>query len=188
VNRGVKIVVLALVAAFVGCGIIGLLAMFIAARTASNLVKEGAEAATVAAEIADFDLPEGYESTFAVDIGGTKMVTLEDASDSDAPTIWMIESPRDIDDFDTLANTMASMTGAGTVDTSGLEEVERRVVEVRGQAGTVTVREGSSETGGDVKQVQLEFVGKSGPALVLVVGSGENWDQTAIDAFVDSIR
>lgn len=184
----VKWAVVALAALFVGLAVLAFLGMFVATRQATKMVKEGPAAADLAAEITEYELPLNYEPRFGVEIMGTKMVTLEDASDPTAATYWLLESKEEAGDFDTLANTMASMTGAGAVDTSGLTKVSGRDLTIRGKPATITLREGPSAEGAGIREVQLEFEGKSGPAMLLVVGPAENWDQPSIDQFIQSLH
>jgi hypothetical protein len=64
---------------------------------------------------------------------------------------------------------------------------EEQVV-IKGEPVTLTVRESTAEDGEPMRQVTGLFQGKGGPAMLLVMGQANAWDQAVLDQFIASIR
>ena len=66
--------------------------------------------------------------------------------------------------------------------------IETGPVTVRGQDATLVISEGVTSEGESYRQEAAAFQGQGGPALVVISGPVESWDQALVDAFLASIR
>jgi hypothetical protein len=69
-----------------------------------------------------------------------------------------------------------------------MQVVGTEEVTLRGQQVTLTVSEGQSSSGGGFRQKAGVFQGKSGAAMIMILGPIDNWDQPAIEAVISSMR
>lgn len=156
------------------------------------------QARAVAAQIADYDLPEGYREAMGIDLMGMKMAMIapEGITTSGASgglpaglMIMLAQMPPGGGDAAAMQAQMQSAMGqqggfgggqmqpAGTVD-----------ITIRGQPVTLQRSEGSAKNGQPVKMLAGAFEGKSGPAMVTVYASADGWDEAQAMAFLRSMR
>jgi hypothetical protein len=148
-------------------------------------------AAQTAHAIADYDLPEGYQEEFAMNILTTSMVfisPMESGSYRLKPTI-MLSQFRTIGSEEQIREQMrqsyAQQKGLGNVK---MDLVDVKKMNIRGQESEVATYEGSTEDGAAFRQVISTFPGKDGVAMLMITGPTEYWDEEAIDAFIESIH
>ena len=66
--------------------------------------------------------------------------------------------------------------------------IENRTATMRGQEVNVVTSEGTNSDRVVYRQIMVGFQGKGGPALLVFSDAVENWDQDAVDAFLQSIQ
>ncbi len=186
-NRAAKIVVIILIVGFAGLGVVALASLF-AAGQATSSVAEADEALQIAGQIAEFDIPEGYEPSFGIEAEGTKLAVFVNPDDPSDMEYWLLETKDQAQDIDSIAATIASLTTGGHVDATDVSLVAQGEVTVRGQPGLQVLREGPGPDEYGIRHAQLNFMGKGGPSVLLVVGRPYNWDQTEVDAVFGSVR
>lgn len=163
-----------------------LLAFLISACSVNAAIStnEG-KVAISAAEIADFDLPNGFRPEFSANYEGYLLVSY-DSKDGQSHLI-LIQSDKEAD-----SEKLASMVGQiapGSYDPqTGMEIVETRTTIVRDQEVTMYITEGVTPEGDTYRQMVVAFQGNGGPALVMLSEPVAQWNQELVDAFVASIR
>lgn len=174
------------------------LAVFLFGRVGQKF-KEGmktdpASAAKAAHEIADYELPPGYQEEVSMDFFFYTMVMIRDTSTSSSslskPMITLAQFQAGMDkeqmeqQFRQSAEQQAGQRGYT------MRVVETKKMTIRGVETEVVIYEGTSENGkGSVmRQLITAFPGKNGTAMLMIVGSPRNWDQEEIDAFIESIH
>jgi hypothetical protein len=141
----------------------------------------------IAAQIADYQVPEGYSEQYAVELAGYQLVSLV------GPTpnchLFLAQAPADADiDIDELQRQAREMNGDQKVELKNVRVVEQRPVAIRGQQVTLLVGEGVNSDEKLYREVTAVFTGKNGPALVSISSPFEEWDWASVDEFLASIQ
>jgi hypothetical protein len=158
-------------------------------------VKQGmktdpAAAAQSAHNIADYELPAGYQEQMAMDLLVYNMVFIgpPSGSSSDQPLIMLAQ-------FKTGANQeqMEQQIQQSFERQSGQRGFQMKVVEtkkmtIRGEEVEVITYEGTNDSGDTMRQVITTFPGKGGTAMLMIMGDTQYWDKEAIDKFIESIH
>ena len=191
-SRNTKIVV-GIIAGIVGvCCIIAIVAALVLPRMFENFaesIDDPAEAADVASSIVDYDLPSGYEEQGAMNFLGFRMAFITGLDEQSM--IMLAEFPASLaGDEEQMQQQMrdafANQTGSQNVS---LEFVGSEDVTINGQEATLGVYEGTDDRGNSVRQVIGVFEAKSGsPGMLMIFGHQNNWDESGISRFLDSLE
>jgi hypothetical protein len=141
----------------------------------------------LAAEIADFETPTGYEPEYGGSWQGATLVAYHVGSGPRHLMFLQAEEGSDLAELDTEA-ALAEVTSGEESYYSGLTEVEVREVVVRAETTSLVVSEGVNGEGVAYRQVTASFTGNGGPALVSLTGPVDGWDWATVEAFLASIR
>lgn len=159
-------------------------------------VKEGVktnpqEASAAGHAIADYELPDGYQEMFAMDLMlYTTVMIAPDTTDAPAskPVIMLAQ-------FQSMGNQqqMEQQIRQSFEQQSGsrgmnMQVVDVKKMEIRGQEVDVTTLEGTDDRGITIREVIATFPGKDGIAMLMIFGTAEDWDVDEIDAFIESIH
>ena len=140
---------------------------------------------SVAAEIADFDLPAGYQPEFSASLEGYTLVSYNPGDGHSH--LYLIQSEKE-SDGEKLAS-MVEQIAPGSYDPqTRMTVIETRPVTVRRQEVTLVISEGVTSEGETYHQVTLAFQGKGGPALLMLSEPVTSWNQQTVDAFIASIH
>jgi hypothetical protein len=138
-----------------------------------------------AAEIADFDLPAGYQPEFSASLEGYILVSYNPGDGHSH--LYLIQSEKE-SDGEKLAS-MVEQIAPGSYDPqTRMKVIETRLVTVRGQEETLVISEGVTSEGETYRQVTVTFQGKGGPALLMLSEPVTRWNQESVDAFIASIH
>lgn len=146
------------------------------------------EAAQIADNIADYDLPPGYTQT-AMHFFGFDWVLI-DPADKRREVIMLMQFPKN-SDLNTEQMQMQmehAMESRGSRAGVVMSKVGEETVTIRGEAVELIIQEGNNASGETLRQMTGVFEGKAGTAMVLVTGPASNWDQQAVINFLHSIR
>ena len=163
-----------------------ILLVLLTACTANNAIETNAEkAVSLAASIADFDLPAGYRPEFSASLEGYTLVSY---SPGDGHShLYLIQSEKESDGE--KLTTMVDQIAPGSYDPqTRMTVIETRPVTVREQEVTVVISEGVTSEGETYRQATVAFQGKGGPALVMLSEPVDRWNQESVDAFIASIH
>lgn len=155
-------------------------------------MKTDPEAAAEAAhQIADYDLPEGYQEQVAMDIMFYSFVMIGPKAPSgsvNGPVFMLAQFQAGVNQEqmeEQLRQSLEQQAGNRGLNMS-LVSVEEKTI--RGEETQVATYEGSDENGFVMRQVITSFPGKEGTAMLMIMGPAELWDQDMVDAFIESIR
>lgn len=142
-------------------------------------------------QIVDYEMPAGYEEMFAMDMVGVKMVAIGTSSvGADFMMVVLMQfSPRmEISREEVERQVERALTRQIGLGNADWVKVGQEEMIINGEPVTMTVREGTTDYGEHLRQISGLFQGKGGPAMLIVTGESEAWDQAAVDSFVASIR
>lgn len=145
-----------------------------------------AEVKVAASEIADVTLPDDFTPQSSMGLLGFKVAVFQ--SNTRGAGIVLIELPvvKEIN-----ADTIRQLEQGAQSSSGQLRDVktlEERDLTVRGKPAKMFLREGVDEDGVTMRQMIVPFQGKSGAALLMIIGHADNWDQAAYDKVVSTIR
>lgn len=193
-SRNMKIVLI-VIAAITGicCLLLAVAAAFVPRMMSSfaenAFVEDPEAAAEVGESIVDYQLPPGYQEEMAMNIVGTRMVVI--APTNRTGVVIMLMQLPGIAQLDPgqmqqqMEEAFSQQTGEQNFS---MQTVATEEVTINGQATTLTRREGTNEQGEQFRQVTIPFQGKSGAAMMMIMGEPGAWDEEAVDRFITSME
>jgi hypothetical protein len=174
------------------CCVAGLGATLLGTRLAGRaFITNPDRVQAVGSQIADYDVPPGYGELFAMNMMGIKVVAIGPSSvPSDFMMIMLMQFPPGMDVGQgemerQVERALARQAGLGNAE---MTSVGREEATIKGELVKLTVREGTTDRGEQVRQVTGLFEGEEGPAILMISGDLSTWDQAMVDAFIASIR
>lgn len=159
-------------------------------RWADQSVSEDPQTAVrVGSEIADFEVPEGFDSPYSIHFEDVTIVAYKSASEKSHILLAQFPEGTSIN-----VEEMLKEIENGSGDPNSIwystetELIEQKPVIIRGQECTLNISEGTSSDGVEFRMVTAKFDGRSGPSLVMVAGPLDEWDAEMAEAFVSSIQ
>jgi hypothetical protein len=138
-----------------------------------------------AQRIADFDLPQGYQTDYIVDIGDYTIAAYKSADEQSH--LAFVELPAGvIPDDDVIEGHVFGGWFNRSQHRATVLRTESRVV--RDQPATLTISERRNGEGRHYRSAYLVFEGQDGKAVLVINQPADQWDETAVDAFIASIR
>jgi hypothetical protein len=198
-NQTTKII-LAVIVGLIACCCLALAAVsflgpVIVSRTmGTSFTEEPADAAAIGAKIVDYTLPPGYSETFGMDFFGVSMVGItpppsDGELQPDSIVFLIMQTPEGwMSEEEMRQQMMDSLSGQTQGGESQLVEVAREKRMVKGEEVEFVVYEGTTGEGDPLRQVMGVIPGKTGPAMLMIMGSPAMWNQETADAFIDSLR
>jgi hypothetical protein len=182
------VLVLCMISCVVGFFLLRAAGSTITQNVTESVEKDPAKVQRVGDEIADLDIPAGYDSATSMDIFGMKMVIWENTAEQS--TIMLIQMPMQVEISDDIIRQMEdSMRRQSSRDLSNLRTVEERDLTVRGQPARLIVMEGDDEeTGAPFQQVLVAFQGKGGMALLMMMNPDGGQNMSSYEELIESIR
>lgn len=160
-----------------------LMALF--ACTTMEVTNDPQHAEEAVAEIADFDLPMGYEPELSTKMLGYTLAAYKGKS---GPShLYLIQSEKE-SDGEELARMLTQLSPGSSDPNTRMTVIENRPVTVRGQETMLIMSDGINSEGESYRQVAVAFQGKGGPALLVFSESLDAWNQAGVDEFLDSIQ
>jgi hypothetical protein len=139
----------------------------------------------MAAEIAEFDLPSGFQPDFSVKMTG---YTLASYTLSERVShLYLIQSD-DYSDGDKLAQVLTELKPGIRDPKSATAIIQTRQVTVRNTDTTLIISDGINGDGAAYRQALAAFDGKNGPALLVFSQPIDLWDDAALNNLLASIR
>lgn len=151
-----------------------------------------AKAAEVAHKIADYDLPAGYTEKYGISLMGmdTAAIGPENYSDSSALVIMLMQFPQNLNYNEEQMEEQMRRSMEQQYGRQGytIKTVETKTITVRGQDAVETISEGTDEDGNTIRQITVLFQGKSGTAMLMLMGQMDDWDNSMVEKFIQSLR
>lgn len=169
-------------------GIVFYFADSIIENTVGGAVLESPEdVSAVGQSISDYSLPPGFEEAGGMELLGVKMVMINGGG----AFISIMEFP------EALAGNEAQMEAQmeqqfaqqGVNANVNFEVVDTREVVINGETRILTILEGEDENGVLQRMGRALFEAENGnPAMLMMMGSADNWQEEAINSFLGSLE
>jgi len=157
-------------------------------------VDDPVQAAQMARDMIDYELPSGYQEEAALNLIVMNMVIISDGGTmggaSPNPLIFLVGTSGDFGLNENDIRDQIQGQVAQSMQTQGypLELVEQRQALLRGQDEILYIYEGVDEQGNKIREVISSlFEGKQGMVMVMIAGPARTWDQAEVDHFLNSI-
>lgn len=156
----------------------------------SDGVSADPEGASQAAhEIADYDLPPGYQEQMAMSIMFYSFVTIApETYNTGEPIIMLAQFQTGINQQQMEQQMRQAMERQYNTRGADMKLAESKDATIRGEETVINVYEGSDQYGNTLRQLITSFPGKDGVAVLMVMGEASQWDKELIDEFIQSIR
>ena len=191
-SRGVRIALVILAITLFMCCVAGLGLTLLGTRLVGRaFITDPERVHSIGSQIADYEVPAGYEEMFAMNMMGVKVVALgSGASTSDLMMIMLMQFPGGIEisrqEMERqLEQALARQMGLASAD---MEVVGHEETTISGESITLTVREGTTDYGERLRQITGVFPGKSGPTILMIAGEVSAWDEQTVERFIASIK
>jgi hypothetical protein len=188
-SRKTIIIILAVVGVLCLCAVIvGIIAIGQVGNLISRTVSlDPTKASETARSITDYTLPKGYKESFSMSLMGMAMAGF--SSQDESTYIWLFQAPASANlNQDQMEQQMKQLGSQQTGQSYNLQKIGTQPATIRGQSTELSIYEGTSNKGTDVREVIGVFEGKNGPAILMVVGPKNSWDEAAINSFISSMR
>ena len=160
-------------------------------QVADSTQTDPAEAAKAAHEIVDsYELPAGYQERMAMNIMFYSFVMIGPENSANGPIIMLAQfasgsgvSQEQMEQQ--LRQSFEQQAGNRGMD---MHLVEAKKMTIRGNESEVAIYEGTDQSGNTVRQLITSFPGKGGTAMLMIMGDAQDWDQTVVDNFINSIK
>jgi hypothetical protein len=191
-SRGLRVALVVAVIALFLCCVAGLGMTLLGTRLVGRaVITDPDRSQAVGREIADYELPPGYEIMFATNMMRFKMVVIgPTATTSDFLMFIMMQFPGGMrvsrEEMERqIQQAMARQPGIGSAN---MQDVGQEQVSIKGETIAMAVREGTMENGERLRQMSGIFQGRGGPVMLMITGVVDTWDQAMVDRFIASIR
>jgi len=182
-NKIILIIVIGLITlSLIVCGV----AYFGLRKAVSNVVQMDPEQGkNLAIQITDYDLPDGY-----IEMGGATMVGVTTVAISDEQndknTIWLSQAPSNNLPAPEKFLQDAIVYQRNNPITWTSEDV--RIYTIRGEKTSIAIYSGVTQDNLKYRAWAGKFIGKGGPALIVIVAPDETWDESVAENFINSMR
>lgn len=183
-------IILAAVAALLclgACAAILLIGRGLGSMVQNSVIDDPQQAADMGAEVAEFDLPSGFQPVGGMDLMGMKMA-MYGSDDNQAMIILMkvpgVSSVNDVN-MDEMREQMTRGMGRQMGDVRVIDEYEATI---RGEPGQVVIQEGTSSEGVLTRMLVAVFEGKNGLSMIMIMSPADEWDQDMAADVIRSIR
>jgi len=139
----------------------------------------------VAHRIADFELPPGYQTDYAIDVGDYTFATYKSADEQSH--LAFVEVPGDvIPDDDVIEGHVYGGWSRHSQRRATVLSVEEPTV--RDHPATLTISERINGEGRLYRSAYLVFEGHNGTAVLVINQPATTWNRDAVDRFIASIH
>ena len=167
-------------------GVVGLVIVasvlgFLVLRHLTDLDRVGVAAERIAA----FDLPDGYQPDYAVDMLEYTIAAYK-STDDQSHLVFMQAPSNVIPEDQVFAGYMINDDGSTSWSGATVNHTEQ--LTVRDQPATLTISDRTNGDGQRYRNVNLVFAGREGTALLVINQPVAQWDGDAVDAFIQSLH
>ena len=161
-------------------------------RFKESIKTDPAEVGQVGSNIADYTVPSGYVQQMAMSILGYDFVVIAPPDSHNGMMIMLagfnqsLTQGYDEKSFqEQMQRSFEQQSGRRGLN---MKVVETKKMTIRGEEVNVTILEGSDESGVSLRQLMVIFPAKNGMGMVMIQSLKEQWDQQAVDQFLQSIH
>lgn len=175
-----------LVCALAGAG--AYLALHATGRMLDRAVQDDpANVGQIAASIANYALPDGFDSGVAMQAAGMAFVSHTGADGHSHAMFFQLPSGVHVDQAE-IERQFKQTAGKGQVGDRQVQVVDQIETIICGQQTVVVISEGVNSDGQIFREATATFDGRGGQALVVYEAPVSAWDQATVDAFFASIQ
>lgn len=189
-SRNAKLIIAIAGLLFICC-VCGSAAAFFAFRSLGRaFITDAGELDTMAANVAAYDLPSGYDELFGMRFLGFEIVAIGPTGPAGQTLIMLMQIPADanLNQEEMETQMQEALQQQQSFQDLQLEVVGETTATIRDQTVMLTIREGSDADGRMFRQVSGVFQGNRGPTLVMIQAPLAEWDQALVDEFLASLR
>ena len=146
------------------------------------------QAAAVAQLISDYELPPGYSLGKAFSLMGIEIAAIVPTTNPHGVTFILFQTPPGAGLSWADIEMQLQRLYPDAFGAAQWESKEHQNVEVRGEATTLTIQEGTDASGALWRKAAGNFRGKSGPAGIIILGPATSWDDELIMAFLATLQ
>ena len=161
------------------CGLIGVTLFF-----KESVALDPKEAASVASQISDFEVPAGYRLRNTITLLMTTSAFIADKRGQNAIWLAQVSLGNGVAPDDYLRRSVS----AGKYKDVTWEVVETKPVTIRGEETTLTVYSGTGANNQKYHAWAAGFNGKGGKAVLIILEPEEDWNEDAMQTFVASMH
>ena len=191
-SRGLRVTLVLVAIALFLCCVAGLGLTLLSTRLVGRaFITAPQRVHLVGSQIADYTVPPGYEEMFAMNFMGIKLVAIGPvAPATDFMTIMMMQFPSGLEisreEMERqVQQALSRQIGLGSAD---MKAIGHQEATIRGESVELTISQGTTDSGEQLRQVTGLFQGDGGPAMLIITGQEAAWDQEAADRFIASIK
>ena len=146
-------------------------------------------AVRVGAEIADYEVPEGFGSPVSVHMGDMTMIRYAPQNEMSYILLAQFHEGTSVN-----VEKMLELMEEGTSDPNNVwystdtKIIEQKPVTICGQETMLNISDGTSLQELSYRYATARFEGRGGPALVMVASPVGEWDMGTVDDFISSIQ
>ena len=155
-----------------------------------NTTENPQEVTQIAADIASFQVPEGFTTQFGMRLGSFSMVQYMTRDKRTIIFVTQFPAGTSINPDEMMRQIQQNSRNPQSVwyntDTT---LVEQKPVTIRGEETTLSISEGTTEQGVLYRMANAIFQGDGeGPTLFMIVGPADQWDAQLAKEFIASIK
>jgi hypothetical protein len=156
----------------------------------NNTSEEPQKVTQVASDIAQFDVPAGFNPVYSMKIANFTMAQYMTGDEKSVILLTQFPQGTSINMDEMMRQIQQSSRRPNSpwynMDTA---LVEQKPVTIRGEETTLSISEGTSNKGETYRMASTSFQGKGGgPTIVMVVAPAEQWDDQMVEDFIASIQ
>lgn len=156
----------------------------------NNTTEDPQKVTQMASEIADFDVPEGFEPKYGMKISTFSLVQYSTRNQDTHLFLTQFPAGTSIQPDQMMRDIR---DGAKDPNNSwynvDMTLVEQKPIVIRGQETTLSISEGKNDQGVLYRMANATFQGKGeGPSLLMVVAPADQWNAQMLEDFIASIR
>jgi hypothetical protein len=176
-----------------GAAVLGVGGMFVGQTIDQAVVESPEEAAAVGQGIVDYTLPAGYQELVAFNMFGTSIVMIGSNNAGTGPNMAIMlasfSSGMMGDEQQMREQMRDAFSQQDGKDVSSFSTTSTEEITINGEPTTLVIAEGTSEEGERVRQASATFTTNDGNVgMLMIIGTLDNWDQDAVDTFLNSLR
>ena len=155
-----------------------------------NTTERPQEVSQIASKIAQFDVPEGFNKQYGMQIGNWSLVQYMTADEETILFVTQFPAGTSVNVNELMRQIQSNSRNPNSpwynMDTT---LVEQKPVTIHGQDTTLNISEGTTKEGVFYRMANAEFQGNGeGPALFLLVSPADQWDNQLVEDFIASIQ
>jgi hypothetical protein len=156
----------------------------------NNTTENPQEVAQIASGISTYDVPEGFNKQYGMKIGSWSLVQYMTGDEKTILFVTQFPAGTSINVEEMMRQIRSNSNNPNSPwYNTDMTLVEQKPVTIRGQETTLNISEGTTKEGIPYRMANAEFQGDGeAPALFLIVGPADKWDDQMVEDFITSIQ